>query len=115
MEEGDLNDRIQKIISNRKIENLQIIKIDPRSKKDDLNMIIIPPGVGNSQNSILQEIKGKPILAISYGDSSKLKSSHVNFYLEDDHIKFEIHTKSLSDSKLKISAQLMRLGKIIED
>ncbi len=107
------------MIKERNFQNIELTKIDKGSDKvNDLQfykMIVLSPGEGSRQNQIAESVRGKSILVVTFGNSEKLKNTGVNFYVEDDHVRFEIHTKNLSDSKLKLGAQLMRLGKVVED
>jgi hypothetical protein len=38
---------------------------------------------------------------------------HINFYIEDDKLKFEINKSSIDSGKLKVSSLLMKSSKVI--
>jgi hypothetical protein len=62
---------------------------------------------------ILKGISGLPILTVGDTESFAENGVIVNFYIEDNKIRFEINIEAAKRAGLRISSNLLRLGKII--
>jgi len=82
------------------LENCQIIFIhrDERPRTDE----------------ILKKLSGQPILTVGDFDDFARDGGIINFYLKDNKVSFEINPSVAKRERLKISAQLLRLGKVVE-
>jgi hypothetical protein len=62
---------------------------------------------------ILKQVAGSSILTISDAEGFGERGGHINFFLEDNKIRFEINVQALKEADLKASSKLLRLAKII--
>jgi hypothetical protein len=62
---------------------------------------------------ILKEISGLPVLTVGDTESFAKKGVILNFYIEDQKIRFEINIEAAKHAGLRISSNLLKLGKII--
>lgn len=77
-------------------------------------ILVLPQG---SHPKILEDLKKlnpEGCLVVSFGAGMGVAGAHVNFYLQDDHLKFEINKAAADLSHLIFSAQILRLGQIVE-
>jgi YfiR/HmsC-like len=63
---------------------------------------------------ILSELDSKPVLTVSEIAGFDQLGGIINFYLEGTKVRFEINPTAARHDGLKISAQLLSLGKIVQ-
>jgi hypothetical protein len=61
----------------------------------------------------LSQLDSKPVLTVSELGNFARDGGDINFYLSDGRIRFEINPQSAQRCGLKISSQLLNLGKIV--
>ena len=64
-------------------------------------------------NSLLQTVKGLPILTVGDTDGYARQGVMVNFYLDKDKVRFEINPRATQQAGLKLSAKLLRVGRLL--
>jgi hypothetical protein len=99
-----------KTIKNRKVKILKILKPDQirfcdicyisEKGKPDIKYFI----------SLANE---NGVLLMSAAKDFGVAGIHINFYIEDDKLKFEINKSSIDSGKLKVSSLLMKSSKVI--
>jgi hypothetical protein len=67
-----------------------------------------------NMDAILGKLRAQPILTVSETRGFARSGGIINFYLEGNKVRFEINPAAALRSHLKISAQLLNLGKIID-
>jgi hypothetical protein len=110
---GEVLERIAKTrtIQGRRIEVKIIDSIDGLA---DCQLIFIPQNVSvEQQRKIVDKVKGTPLLLV--GETAKFAEigGDVNFFMEGDHVRFEINVDTLRNKKLLIDAKLLSLAKKI--
>jgi hypothetical protein len=63
---------------------------------------------------ILTELDSKPILTVSEIDGFARDGGGINFFLAGSKVRFEINPGAAQSDGLKISSQLLSLGKIVQ-
>lgn len=81
----------------------------------DSHILFISPSAVHDMESILNKISGKAVLTIGDYPGLASKGVMVNFYIEDEKVRFEININAVRQAGLKVSSKLLRLGKIIGD
>lgn len=95
-------------------KQIKIEYIDYIHEIKNPNILFIPKSERKLVSKIVEATKKKPILLISEIDNVATKGVHINFYLnKEKKIRFEININSLKQSKLKMSALLINVAKII--
>ena len=82
------------------LKNCQIIFISKSEKKHIAD--------------ILTELGSKPILTVSEIDGFAQHGGGINFFLAGSKVRFEINPGAAQSDGLKISSQLLSLGKIVQ-
>jgi len=109
--EGALDETIQgETIHNHKL----IVERGQRLEDlQDCQMIFISKSAAEHIDEILSKLDSKPILAVSEVESFAQNGGAINFYLQGGKVRFEINPNSAERRGLKISSQLLSLGKIV--
>lgn len=108
---------LEETYANRKIlgKKLAVKFIEDNLEINNCDVIFIPKLNKEKFADILEFVKKKPILTISDTKGYAEKGVHINFYTEENNIRFEINEKSVKESGLKMNHLLLSLAKIVEN
>lgn len=108
---------LTKTYVNRKILGMKLnVKfIEDNLEINSCDAVFIPEVNKEILYDILEFVKKKPILTISDTKGYAEKGVHINFYTEENNIRFEINEKSVKESGLKMNHLLLSLAKIVEN
>lgn len=106
-----LEDTIQgETINNHK---LRVVRGQNFDDLKDCQLIFICKSEGDHMAEILTKLDSKPILTVSDIGSFAQNGGIIDFYLQGGKVRFEINPDSAQRRGLKISSQLLTLGKIV--
>jgi len=63
--------------------------------------------------AVLASLKGSPVLTVGETDRFGMLGGIINFYIEENRVRFEINIEAAEKARLKIGSQLLSLAKII--
>ncbi|MBE9469173.1 MAG: YfiR family protein [Bacteroidetes bacterium] len=94
--------------------NVELIYTNNLNDLTKVNLIFISKSEKKRINEILAFTDKYPILTI--GDSKGFcdKGVHINMYVDDNYIRYEINQDAIEKSDLKVSSQLLSSAKIIK-
>jgi hypothetical protein len=64
-------------------------------------------------SEVLKKTKGQPVLVVAETEGMAAKGAVINFFIDDNRVKFEINPDAAKEAKLQISAKLLQVGKIV--
>lgn len=64
-------------------------------------------------SEILSDLNGSPVMTVSEVEGFASFGGGINFYLEDNKVRFEINPASAYSRGIKLSSQLLNLAKIV--
>jgi hypothetical protein len=71
--------------------------------------------VGAAENELLEGLKGSTTLFVSDIPGSAEKGGGIEFYLEDNKMRFSINVDAVQRAHLAISSKLLTLARIVHD
>jgi hypothetical protein len=80
----------------------------------DCQLVFVSRSEEKNLSSILAELDSGPILTVSEIRGFARQGGIINFYVEGNKVRFEINPVVAQRDKLKVSSQLLSLGKIVE-
>jgi hypothetical protein len=98
-------------IENRKVEIRYLTDIE---EIEDCHILFIGKTKTNTVDQIISTTKDKPILTVSDSKGNAKRGVHINFYMSDRKIRFEINQSAIDTSNLKISYKLLQLARIVK-
>lgn len=110
------NTSLDDLIAVTRIKN-QGVKLIYTSKLDDLthvNMVFISGSEKKRINEILQAIHHKPILIISDTKGFCELGTHINMYVDENYIRYEINPEAFEKSGLSVNSLLLASAKIVK-
>jgi hypothetical protein len=101
-----------KTINNRRfvVKRFQNIK-----EARDSHLLFISTSERDRLPSILKTLEGAAVLTVGEIDQFASRGGQIAFRMEDKKVRFDINVAAVERAGLKISAQLMKLGRIVEE
>jgi YfiR/HmsC-like len=110
------NAALEDTVQGETISNHKII-VEHAMQVDDLKnceLVFISKSEKKHVPEILSALDDKPILTVSEIEGFAERGGGINFYLEGKKVRFEVNPDAAQHDGLKMSSQLLSLGKIIE-
>ncbi|MFH0755995.1 MAG: YfiR family protein [Bacteroidota bacterium] len=106
---------LEEIFNDYKIKNrkVQIKYFSDPEQITSCNLLYISASEKKNISSILTKINENPILTISDTEGFADKGVHINLYVDNNYIRYEINRKALEKSGLKVSSLLLASAKIV--
>ena len=104
-------------IAQKKTVGAQTIKVKQISSADDvtkMHIVYITEDKSGEAAGVAGKIKGKGVVLITDKAGFALSTSGINYIKKDGKPNFEISTKHLNEEGVKVSAQLMALGTVVD-
>ncbi|HEY3330733.1 MAG TPA: YfiR family protein [Capsulimonadaceae bacterium] len=101
-----------KTIADRKIV---VRRIDSADEAKHCQLLFVCASHKKEYASILSRLKGQNILTVGESEGFATKGGMINFYVEDNRVRFEINPKAADRAGIQISSQLLRLGRTVAD
>jgi len=79
----------------------------------DCHLIFLCKSEARRASDILKQLEGRPVLTVSEADGFARHGGVIAFYPDDKKVRFEINSAAAQRCGLKISSQLLSLGKIV--
>jgi hypothetical protein len=81
---------------------------------DRCQLLYIAASEEKRLEDILEYCREKPILTVGSGEGFARRGVHINFYLADGFVRFEINQKSCESTGLSLSFRLRDIARIVE-
>ena len=114
--ENPFGTALAETVQGETINNHKIIVQYAEGIKDlkDCQTIFISKSERKKVGEILAELDSRAVLTVSEIEGFARSGGNINFYLEDKKVRFEINPTAARREGLKVSSQLLSLGKIIQ-
>jgi hypothetical protein len=106
----DLDAIRDKLIKGKRIV---VQQIDSPDDLKNAGILFISSSEKEYLRDILKRISGLPILTVGDTKSYAQRGVMINFYIENNKIRFEINLEAANLAGLKISSNVLRMGTII--
>lgn len=93
----------------------EVSSASPQTNLHKCSVLFITESVGDNLGQILNEVKKDAVLTIGDTSGYAKQGVIVNFYLEQDKVRFEINNVTAERAGLKISSKLLKLARIVPD
>jgi hypothetical protein len=92
-----------------------IVRATRAESLSDCQIIFISRSERNHLNDILTVIDHHPVLTVGEMDDFALHGGIINFYLDENKVRFEISPAAARAHDLVLSSQLLSVGKVVGD
>jgi uncharacterized protein DUF4154 len=108
---------LQRIAKARKLKDRRAVVVSVAGDKLDrlgaCHAVIIGEVDKKMLTAVLGRTAGHPVLTISDSPGAASAGVIINFYEEDEHVRYEINVRAAEDSGLILRAKLLRLARIV--
>lgn len=104
------------LASQKKVHSRRVV-IKRFTSLDEIagcQILFISSSLDGSLEKILARVGNKPVLLVGDTEGFAEKGVDVNFFIQEKKVRFEFNLKALDRAGIKVSSQLLNLGKIIE-
>lgn len=106
-----IKDLEYRVINNKPVK---VIEVTSYSKIKDLDILFISHGSKKQITDLITICQKNKVLSISDRMGMIEKGIMINFFIENNNIRFELNKTILDNQHFKVSSRLWRMGKIIE-
>jgi hypothetical protein len=100
----------EKKMNNRPIE-VKLFESADRLPKSDI--IVVGTRDLETLQGVARKTKGEHTLIVSQAEDFARKGAMINFFIEDERLRFEINLGAVKKADLQISSQLLNLAKLV--
>ena len=93
---------------------LVVLTVADLSEVDSCHLLFIGQNAGPDLGEILAAVAGKPILTVSHNEGYAERGVHINFYIEDEYVRFEINQRSSEAAQLTVSFRLKNVARLVD-
>jgi hypothetical protein len=114
--ENPFDTALEETVQGETIGNHKIIveRAQAVGELANCQVIFISKSEKKHVTEILSALGTKPVLSVSEIEGFAGRGGSINFYLEGSKVRFEINPAAAQRDGLKVSSQLLTLGKIVE-
>ncbi|MEW6067505.1 MAG: YfiR family protein [Nitrospirota bacterium] len=92
---------------------LEVTRINSIDKAKNCHLLFISSSERKNITYILKEIKNLSVLTIGDTEGFAQQGVIINFFIEENKIRFEINTDAANCAKIQISSKLLKLARIV--
>ena len=110
-----LTQSIKQIYSIQKIKGREVVvkEADVMAEIGETHILYIASNQKQDIPLLLSYIRGRPILTVSHGEGFAKKGVIINFFVEQNRLRFEVNEEALLQSPLQMSFYLLNSAKIV--
>lgn len=94
---------------------LEVKKVSSTRSLKGCNMLFVSSSERRRINSVLDSVRGADLLTVGDTDGYAQSGIMVNFFIEENKVRFEINMNAIKRAKINVSSQLLKLGRIVEN
>jgi hypothetical protein len=106
---------LENVYKDEKIKNkrVKVVTITDTQEAIDCDLLYIPRIRISELEIVLNQIKGNAILTISDSDGFAEQGCFINFYENENKLRFEVNQRGMQEEGFNIDYRLLRVSKII--
>jgi hypothetical protein len=115
MGSSPIEPHLERIAQRRvKERRTELRRLKPSADASACHLLFIAPGERAHLKAILAKLSGKPVVTVGDAEGFAREGVLINLILDEDgHVRFEISSSELRKSGLNVSAQLLRLARMV--
>jgi len=117
IDDPDLEKSMEKSFQGKTVngKNIKIRNFEPSDVGAPLDILFFSKNVDASQaSSVLQQIDNKGVLTIGYADGFASNGGMINFFLENQKLRFEINWEKAKEKNFNIASRLLGIARIVK-
>ncbi|HEV7219578.1 MAG TPA: YfiR family protein [Terriglobales bacterium] len=108
---------LDEIIRGKSINNRELVKrrIDKAGELKTCQIVFVSAREDKFLSEILSNLKGVSALVVGEGENFAERGGEIQFYLENNRVRFAINVDAVQRARLNVSSKLLALAKIVHD
>lgn len=105
------------LLAGKKIDELvwEVQHVGFRGSLQGCHVLLIAASESDNLRSILKGIMGSAVLTVGDSGDYAERGVMVNFFTEENKVRFEINVDAVRRSRIKVSSQLQKLARIVHE
>lgn len=105
---------IDQLLLNKTIKDKKVLvrRFRGVNELEFCHILFVSASAANQAQSAFDRFKGSAVLTVGEASGFARSGGVVNFYIQENKVRFEINQKAAGEAGLKISSQLLKLAKI---
>lgn len=103
---------VGRTVDRRRIE---VLALPPRADLRSCHIAFLPGSLAAELRPLLERLRGLPVLTVGDTAGYAARGVIINFYREQDSVRFEINLDAARRARLQISSRLLNLARIARD
>jgi len=115
--QGPFGKAAENLLRDKPIGNMvwSVVPVNTRANLKECQVLFIEASEAGALQRLLGSLTGSPVLTVGDTDGYGEQGVIVNFYLEQEKVRFEINNDAAGRGGLKISSQLLKLARIVRE
>ena len=116
--ESGMVPHFERLARERRLQDRRVELKRPRISDElaSCHLLFIAASERSRLKQIIAHVSGHPVLTVADSDGFAQGGVIINLFLDEDgHVRFEISSAELRKSGLKVSAQLLRLARMVSE
>lgn len=111
-----LEPTLKKIAATKKVggRSIRLVVLNTPAEASKCHMLFVPQSVSSDQLTAIHQDGKDTVLMVGETDDFIAQGGHIQFFIENNKVRFAFHSKLANNSELKVSSKLLALAKIID-
>jgi hypothetical protein len=107
-----IQEELQKMVALKKAGDkiIRIAEFSESNLTSEVHILFIPEDKTNQMPTIVAALRGKPVLLVAEKEGTIQKGAGISFMTDQNNLKFELNSTSISNQNLKVSKALEALA-----
>ena len=112
---SDVATYLDRIVASRKMKDrsARARRVGADQSFDGCHLLYIASSESGRLPRIIDKTRGKPVLTVGDTTGFAERGVHINLFVEQRHVRFEVNQGAAKASNLKISSQLLSLARLV--
>jgi len=113
--DNPFSDSLEKAVAGQSTNGRPLVVRQVESPKEagDCNMVFVCPSEQGHFTQIIGNLQGKSVLTVADADAFAEQGGMIQFYIENNRVRFEVNVNACTHAHLKVSSKLLALAKIV--
>lgn len=92
----------------------EIVRASDPSELADCRVVYVALDDAATVRDVIDAFESGSVLTIAHREGFATEGGHVNFFVEDDRLRFEVNLEAVQDAGLRLSSRLLKLARIVD-
>ncbi len=115
--ENGLFQELEKLAKVKKMKNrsIEVRAVETVAKLSKSDIVIVGSNDAEILQEVVRKVKGAHTLIVSHSSEFAKKGAMINFFVQDERLRFEINLNAIRKENLQVGSQLLNLARVIND